>query len=104
MLEDGEEEDFGRRVLCHVAQHPIDFVGFSELHTNVLETMEHFLIVVLTMVLKDVQVSGEVVQLNLTQVLGGGGRGGHISRFCGLSYSEACIKHHAWAKKKVVFE
>ncbi len=70
MREDGEEVAFSGRLLGHVAQHAVDLVGLRKLHPDVLETMQHLLIVVLTMVLEDVQVGSQVVQLDLSKVLG----------------------------------
>ena len=71
MLEDGEEVSLGWRPLSGVAQHAVDLVRLGELHPHVLEAMDHFLVVVDEMVLKDVQVSGEVMELNFSQVLEG---------------------------------
>lgn len=53
----------------------------GEFDANVLESMKHLLIVILAMVLENIQVSGEVMELDLTQVLQNGNRGSVISPF-----------------------
>ena len=73
MLEDGEEELLSPGALRHGAQHSEHLISVSELHSDVLEAMHHLLKIVLPVVLKDVKVGGEVVKLDLTQVLRGGG-------------------------------
>ena len=76
MLHDGEE--VALRVCVHrqVAQHAEDLLGLRKLHPDVLEPVEQFLKVGLSVLVKDVQVSGEVMQLNLTEALQEGeGRG-----------------------------
>lgn len=69
MLEDGEEVALGRGPLCHVAQHAVHLVGLRKLHPDVLEAMQHLLVVVLTVVLEDVQVGGQIVKLDLSKIL-----------------------------------
>ena len=69
MLQDGEEVALGEGVHRQVAQHAEDLLRLCELHTDVLEAVDQLLQVRLSVLVKYVQVSGQVVELDLTEAL-----------------------------------
>lgn len=69
VLEDREEVVLRLRPGRHAPQHLEHLLGVGELESDVLEPVDHLLVVVLSVILKDVEVGGEIVELNLTKIL-----------------------------------
>ncbi len=74
MLKDGEEVLLRISAGSNTPQEPKNFLGLCKFHPNVLETMKDFFIVTLSMFIKDVEMSGQVVELDLSEALREGGK------------------------------